>query len=156
MSAIQVAIDADEIRMMYALMPVPPVRSIVGRPIGSHLFMPIVRIAPVSSVRFALLTLVFLIPDRSSVTLSQHSPSHNMTCHAQPSLESPRHRRTDSSLSLSLWSSSDALPRPFRRWLFPSYLAWVPIRSRSCKPVDLRCPLTLVRLVEVLSRQSAS
>ena len=152
MSAIQVAIDADEIRMLSCqyLLSVALCLQLAS------FIMPIVRISPMSCVPFALPTLVSLVPDRSSLTLSQHSPSHNMTCHAQPSLGCPRHRRTGNSLSLSLWSSSDDLPRPFRRWLFPSYLAWAPFRSRSCKPVDLRCALTLVRLVEVLSRQSAS
>ena len=61
MSIIQAVTDAHKIRINYALMPVPPVRSIVGLPIGSHLTMPIVRIAPMSSVPSDLLTLVFLL-----------------------------------------------------------------------------------------------
>ena len=60
MLAIQVVADAHKIRINYALMPVPPVHSIVGLPIGSHLTMPIVRVAPMYSVPSALQTLVFL------------------------------------------------------------------------------------------------
>ena len=79
MSAIQVAIDADEIRMMYALMPVPPVRSIVPSN-WLHLTMPIVRIAPMSCVPFALPTLVFLnsrplLPD---IVPTQPEPQYDL------------------------------------------------------------------------------
>ena len=59
MSAIEIAIDAHEIRINYVLMPVSPICSIAPSS-WILLTMPIVRVAPMPCVCSALPTLVFL------------------------------------------------------------------------------------------------
>ena len=79
MSAIQIVIDANEMRIIYVLVPVFPVRSIVPSS-WLRLTMSIVRIAPMSCVPSAPLTLVFLNsrPFLPNIMPTQPKPQYDL------------------------------------------------------------------------------